>query len=180
MGAYLTSMGTYLYNIGLGEKSVCLCYTRHCVIIYAGCYGNHCRPTVGYLLKSFWDSAILWELSLWLLPVYYGMASGDNTGLCPFYSVLFQCGIFGHWHSLILWHIQHWISETGSGDCIPTHSYFWYNWLYLFYVAHRCTGLSSQLYTVLFVPCFRVIAGSLFILHCRTVLWINKMKRSRW
>ena len=40
-GAYLTSMGTYL-----------------CRLLWES------LPTVGYLLKSFWDSAILWELSL--------------------------------------------------------------------------------------------------------------------
>lgn len=62
-GAYLTSMGTYLYNIGLVKKSVCF------MLCKALCH-YLCRllweslPTVGYLLKSFWDSAILWELSL--------------------------------------------------------------------------------------------------------------------
>lgn len=42
---------------------------------------------------------------------YYGMASGDNTEfvsllLCTLSVWHFICL---HWHSLILWHIQHWI-----------------------------------------------------------------------
>ena len=92
-GAYLTSMGTYLYNIGLGEKNrSVLCYARHCVIIYAGCYGNHCRPLApaqkAFGILPFYGSCLYDCCRL----LWNGIGEIIRS-LCPFYSVLFQCGI---------------------------------------------------------------------------------------
>ena len=62
-GAYLTSMGTYLFNIGQ-DRSV-LRHAGDCFLVYACHNGNYCRQ-VGACSK------IIWFLSFYGCRVYGG------------------------------------------------------------------------------------------------------------
>ena len=92
-GAYLTSMGTYLYNIGLGEK-IGLFYAMQGIV-------SLFMPAVMGIIADRWVPAQ--KLLGWHREII--------RSLCPFLLCTLSVWHFIclHWHSLILWHIQHWI-----------------------------------------------------------------------
>ena len=77
-GAYLTSMGTYLYNIGLGEK-IGLFYAMQGIVslfmpAVMGIIADRWVPAQKLLGFCHFMGAVFM-----IAAGYYGMASGDNT-----------------------------------------------------------------------------------------------------
>ena len=108
-GAYLTSMGTYLYNIGLGEK-IGLFYAMQGIVslfmpAVMGIIADRWVPAQKLLGFCHFMGAVFMVAA-----GYYGHREITRSSRFFFlYTLLVWHSICLRWHSLIQWHIQHWI-----------------------------------------------------------------------
>lgn len=164
-GAYLTSMGTYLYNIGLGEK-IGLFYAMQGIVslfmpAVMGIIADRWVPAQKLLGFCHFMGAVFM-----IAAGYYGMASGDNTEFVSLFT-LYSFSVAFYMPTLALSNsVAYTALDKVKLDPViafPPIRIFGTIGFICSMLLTDVTGLSSQLYAVLFVRLFRVIAGSLFI-----------------
>lgn len=162
-GAYLTSMGTYLYNIGLGEK-IGLFYAMQGIVslfmpAVMGIIADRWVPAQKLLGFCHFMGAVFM-----IAAGYYGMASGDNTEFVSLFT-LYSFSVAFYMPTLALSNSVAYtaLDKVKLDPVIAFPPIRIFGTIGFICSMYRCTGLSSQLYAVLFVRLFRVIAGSLFI-----------------